>query len=143
MQGYILNIAIFSYNCFVDLNLEIHQLIDKEKIRESFREIIISIGENPDRDGLLDTPKRLAVLYEELFSGLKLNPDDVLSQSFQEPKNSDMIGIVGIPFYSVCEHHFLPFWGNVDVAYIPVDKIAGISKVVKVVEFFILYHLQV
>lgn len=134
MQGYILNIAIFSYNCFVDLNLEIHQLIDKEKIRESFREIIISIGENPDRDGLLDTPKRLAVLYEELFSGLKLNPDDVLIQSFQEPKNSDMIGIVGIPFYSVCEHHFLPFWGNVDVAYIPVDKIAGISKVVKVVE---------
>ena len=106
MQGYILNIPIFSYNCFVDLNLEIHQLIDKEKIRESFREIIISIGENPDRDGLLDTPKRLAVLYEELFSGLKLNPDDVLSQSFQEPKNSDMIGIVGIPFYSVCEHHF-------------------------------------
>ena len=75
MQGYILNIPIFSYNCFVDLNLEIHQLIDKEKIRESFREIIISIGENPDRDGLLDTPKRLAVLYEELFSGLKLNPD--------------------------------------------------------------------
>ena len=102
-------------------------MIDKEKIRESFREIIISIGENPDRDGLLDTPKRLAVLYEELFSGLKLNPDDVLSQSFQEPKNSDMRGIVGIPFYSVCEHHFLPFWGNVDVAYIPVDKIAGIS----------------
>ena len=86
MQGYILNIPIFSYNCFVDLNLEIHQLIDKEKIRESFREIIISIGENPDRDGLLDTPKRLAVLYEELFSGLKLNPDDVLSQSFQEPR---------------------------------------------------------
>ncbi len=134
MEGYILNILIFSYNCFVDLNMEIQELVNKEKIKESFREIIISIGENPDRDGLLDTPARLAVLYEELFSGLKLNPDEVLREFFQEPESSDMIGIVGIPFYSVCEHHFLPFWGNVDVAYIPTDKIVGISKLVKAVE---------
>jgi len=110
------------------------QLVDQEKIKRSFREIIISIGENPDRDGLLNTPERFAVLYEELFSGLKLNPDEVLRESFQEPENCDMIGIVGIPFYSVCEHHFLPFWGNVDVAYIPTDKIVGISKLVKAVE---------
>ncbi|MQG19099.1 MAG: GTP cyclohydrolase I FolE [SAR202 cluster bacterium] len=109
-------------------------LVDQAKIKKLFREIISSIGENPDRDGLLKTPERLAVLYEELFSGLKQNPDEVLNQSFDEPKNSDMVGIVGIPFYSICEHHFLPFWGNVDVAYIPTNKIAGISKVVKVVE---------
>ena len=87
-------------------------------------------------DNELQVAEKDEHLYSSTFvnSGLKLNPDDVLIQSFQEPKNSDMIGIVGIPFYSVCEHHFLPFWGNVDVAYIPVDKIAGISKVVKVVE---------
>ena len=119
MQGYILNIGIFSYNCFIDLNMEIQQLVNKEKIKKSFREIIISMGENPDRDGLLDTPARLAVLYEELFSGLKLNPDEVLRESFQEPESSDMIGVVGIPFYSVCEHHFLPFWGPKSIHVAP------------------------
>jgi GTP cyclohydrolase I len=107
--------------------------IDQERIARAVREIIEAIGEDPGREGLLETPERIGRLYAELFSGLALDPLDVLRRSFDED-HKEMVILKDIPFYSLCEHHFLPFHGSAHVGYVPEGRIVGVSKLARVVD---------
>lgn len=104
--------------------------VNKKKIEGLIREILIELGENPNREGLVDTPRRMANMYEEIFAGYKM--DSELEVSFSE--ETDTIIAKDIQFYSMCEHHMLPFYGKVHIAYIPNGKVFGISKLVRLVE---------
>lgn len=109
-------------------------VIDKERIKNAVREILSAIGDNPDREGLKDTPDRVARMYEEIFAGLHKDPrTDV--KVFQEDDHEEMILVKDIPLYSVCEHHLLPFIGMAHVVYIPrKGRIFGLSKVARIVD---------
>ncbi|HVP04546.1 MAG TPA: GTP cyclohydrolase I FolE [Dehalococcoidia bacterium] len=107
--------------------------IDQERIAAAVREIIAAIGEDASREGLVDTPERIARMYAELFSGVHLDPADVLRQGFQE-QHKEMVILKDIPFYSLCEHHFLPFHGAAHVGYVPEGRIVGVSKLARVVD---------
>lgn len=102
-------------------------MINKSKIIEATTQIIEAIGDDPNREGLVDTPKRIAKMYEEFFSGLDENPEDVLSTGFNE-NFQEIVLVKDIPFYSICEHHFLPMYGEAHVAYIPKGRVLGASK---------------
>lgn len=107
--------------------------IDTEKIEKSFKDILEALGEDTRREGLVDTPKRIAQSYTELFSGLSRDPKEVLQRTFTVEKD-DLIVEKNIDFYSMCEHHFLPFYGQIDVAYIPNGKIVGFGDIIKVID---------
>lgn len=107
--------------------------IDKPRIEAAVREILAAIGENPDRLGLLDTPGRVARMYEELFSGLHTNPGRHLKRVFEETYD-EMVLVRDISFNSTCEHHLLPFMGVAHIGYLPRGKVAGLSKLARVVE---------
>ena len=111
--------------------------IDGPRIEAAVREILAAIGEDPDRDGLKDTPSRVARAYEEMFAGLVQNPEDVLSAVF-ELGHEEMILVKDIELYSMCEHHLVPFHGVAHVAYIPgVDgRITGLSKIARLVDVY-------
>ncbi|MBM3660556.1 MAG: GTP cyclohydrolase I FolE [Actinobacteria bacterium] len=111
--------------------------VDKPRIEQAVREILAAIGENPDRDGLLRTPKRIADMYEEIFSGLHDEPSRHLTVTF-EADHDEMVMVRDIPFTSLCEHHFVPFTGRAHVAYIPGEdgRITGLSKLARLVEGF-------
>ncbi len=106
---------------------------DQERIARAVREIIEAVGEDPTREGLLDTPRRIAEMYEELFAGLRQDPRRVLASGFQE-SHREMVILKNIPFYSLCEHHFLPFHGRAHVGYVPEGRIVGASKIARVVD---------
>ncbi len=110
-------------------------MIDKQSIKEAVLQIIESIGEDPTREGLADTPRRLADMYEELFSGMGQDPVEELRVGY-EIGHKEMIVLRDIPFYSMCEHHFMPFYGVVHIGYIPdaEGRVVGISKLARVVE---------
>ena len=102
--------------------------MDKARIEKAVREILIAIGEDPDREGLVETPKRVANMYEEIFAGLDSDPHRLL-KVFDEGDNDEMVVVRDIPMYSMCEHHLLPFIGKAHIAYIPADgKVIGLSK---------------
>jgi len=105
-------------------------LINKKKIEKLVRQILIELGENPDREGLIGTPHRIAEMYEEIFSGYHMNSE--LDISFNE--ETDSIIARDIQFYSMCEHHMLPFFGKIHIAYVPSGKVFGISKLARLVE---------
>jgi GTP cyclohydrolase I len=107
--------------------------IDKPRIEAAVREILIAIGENPDREGLRRTPRRVAEAYQELFSGLRQDPRDYLGTSFDED-HREMVVLRDISFASLCEHHLLPFTGTAHVGYIPHGRIVGLSKLARLVE---------
>lgn len=107
--------------------------MDIQRIRAAVREIIVGVGEDPDREGLRDTPRRVAEMYAEVFSGLREDPADVLSIGFEEG-HQEMVIVKDIPFYSMCEHHFLPFHGVAHVGYIPNGRVVGLSKLARAVE---------
>jgi GTP cyclohydrolase IA len=109
--------------------------IDQEKIKKAVRQMLEAIGEDPDRDGLRDTPRRVAAMYEEIFHGLNQDPKKDLKVGF-ELGHREMVVLKDIPFYSMCEHHLLPFIGIAHVGYIPAKngRIVGISKIARVVE---------
>ncbi|MBC8536625.1 GTP cyclohydrolase I FolE [Feifania hominis] len=111
-------------------------MIDRKRAEAAVRELLLAVGENPDREGLRETPQRVARMYEEIFAGLHRDPaDDV--KIFVEDENDDMILIKDIPFYSVCEHHLLPFFGVAHVCYIPKGgRVLGLSKVARIVDGF-------
>jgi GTP cyclohydrolase I len=113
------------------------QRVDGKRIEAAVREILVAIGENPDRDGLRNTPARVARAYEEMFAGLGQDPADVLSAVF-ELGHEEMILVKDIELYSMCEHHLLPFHGVAHVAYIPgVDgRITGLSKIARLVDVY-------
>ncbi|KKC28966.1 GTP cyclohydrolase I [Caldanaerobacter subterraneus subsp. pacificus DSM 12653] len=112
----------------------VSKMIDKEKIKKAVREILEAIGEDPDREGLLETPDRVARMYEEIFSGLHTDVKDVI-KIFQEDEHQEIILVKDIPLYSMCEHHLLPFIGVAHVAYLPrKGRILGLSKVARIVD---------
>ena len=110
--------------------------MDKERIQNAVREILIAVGEDPDREGLLETPKRVANMYEEIFAGLTEDPKQHI-KLFNEQSNDEMVIVKDIPFYSMCEHYLLPFFGKAHIGYIPSDnKIIGLSKLARIVDNF-------
>lgn len=110
--------------------------IDKEKIMKAVTDILVAVGEDPTRPGLIETPKRVANMYEEMFAGLHENPKQHL-KLFDEKSNDEMVIVRDIPFASMCEHHLLPFVGKAHIAYIPNDnKIIGLSKFARIVDNF-------
>ncbi|MCR6546326.1 GTP cyclohydrolase I FolE [Dehalobacterium formicoaceticum] len=112
--------------------------MDKARIERAVREIIEAIGEDPEREGLVNTPKRVARMYEEIFSGLTEDAREHLKVQFCDEKHEEMILVKDIPLYSMCEHHLMPFYGKAHVAYIPKrdGKITGLSKLARTVECF-------
>ena len=109
--------------------------VDQARVEKAVREILEAIGEDPERDGLRDTPARVARMYEEIFAGLHSDPADHLSVTF-EADHDEMVMVRDIPCYGVCEHHLVPFIGQAHVAYIPNEdgRITGLSKLARVVE---------
>ncbi len=101
-----------------------------KRVERLIRQLLIELGENPDREGLIHTPVRMAEMYEEIFSGYRMNAE--LDVSFSE--ETDAIIAKNIEFYSMCEHHMLPFFGKIHIAYIPSGKVLGISKLARLVE---------
>ena len=108
--------------------------MDKRRIEKAVREILIAVGENPARRDIKDTPRRVADMYEEILSGMKINPEKELEVIF-EKDHDEIILLRGIPLYSICEHHLLPFIGKAHVAYIPKgNRVTGLSKLARVVD---------
>lgn len=112
------------------------RIMDKQRIENAVREILLAIGEDPDREGLMETPKRVANMYAEIFSGLEDDPKRHL-KIFNEADNDEMVIVRDIPMYSMCEHHLLPFVGKAHIAYIPENgKVIGLSKLARIVDSF-------
>lgn len=110
--------------------------MDRQKIERAVKLIIEAIGENPKRKDLIDTPKRVAQMYEEIFSGLKDDPRKALEVVLDQ-KHEEIVLLKDIPFQSICEHHFLPFIGKAHIAYIPKGgRVTGLSKLIRVVEIY-------
>ena len=109
--------------------------MDKKKIEEGIRLVLEGIGEDRERPGIKDTPKRVADMFAEIFAGLKTAEDDLL-KPIEGESHDEMILLKDIPFYSVCEHHLLPFIGKAHIAYIPSGKIVGLSELAKALEHF-------
>lgn len=107
--------------------------VDLARVEAAVREIILAVGEDPEREGLLDTPARVARMYAELFEGLRIDPRDFLKVGF-DAGHEEMVILRDIPFYSICEHHFMPFHGKAAVGYIPDGRVAGLSKIARLVE---------
>ena len=114
-----------------------HEAVDLERIRAAVIEILEAIGEDPQREGLLRTPERVANMYAEVFAGLREDPEHHLKVQF-EAGHDEMVLVKDIPFYSMCEHHLLPFVGKAHVAYVPGEhgKITGLSKLARLVEAY-------
>lgn len=113
------------------------QEIDQPRIAAAVREILEAIGEDPDRDGLVDTPKRVAKAYAEFFAGLHQDAADHLATTF-DIEHDEMVLVKDIPFYSTCEHHLVPFYGSAHIGYIPGQggKVTGLSKLARLVEVY-------
>jgi GTP cyclohydrolase I len=109
--------------------------VDLERIQRAMREIVEAVGEDPEREGLRRTPERVARMYAELFEGLRIDPKELLSVGF-EVDHDEMVILKDIPFYSVCEHHFMPFHGVAAVGYIPDGRIVGLSKLARLVDAY-------
>ena len=106
---------------------------DSDRILSAVHEILVSIGENPEREGLLDTPNRVVELYRDIFSGLRSDPEEVLSVFFEE-NHTEPVAFTDISFNSICEHHLLPFYGYAHIAYLPKGRVIGASKVSRLVD---------
>lgn len=109
--------------------------MDEKKIREAVKMILEAIGEDPEREGLVETPDRIARMYKEIFAGLDESPEKHLKKVFTVDSD-DIVLERDITFYSMCEHHLLPFYGKAHIAYIPDGKVVGLSKLARTVEVF-------
>ncbi len=110
-------------------------MFDQDKIKEGVRLILEGVGEDPNREGLLETPERVAKMYQEIFGGLEQDAKEHLAKRFT-CDNNEMVLEKDITFYSTCEHHLLPFYGKAHVAYIPNGEVVGLSKIPRTVEVF-------
>jgi GTP cyclohydrolase I len=108
--------------------------VDHERLRAAVRELLLAVGEDPDREGLAETPDRVARMYAELFSGMRRDPRELLKKTFAQKNYDEMVLQKDIGFESICEHHLLPFIGKAHVAYVPNGRIVGLSKLARVVE---------
>ncbi len=109
--------------------------MDSDKIRQAIRLLLEGIGEDPEREGLVETPDRIARMYEEICGGMTQSAEEHLKKVFTVD-NEEMVVEMDIPFYSMCEHHMLPFYGKIHVAYIPNGKVVGLSKLARTVEVY-------
>jgi GTP cyclohydrolase I len=109
--------------------------VDVDRIAKAVREILVAIGENPDREGLKRTPLRVAHMYAEMFDGMRTNPADHLRTFFAE-KYDELVVLRDVSFHSMCEHHLLPFEGRCHIAYLPNGRVVGLSKLARVVDAF-------
>lgn len=107
-----------------------------DAIADAVRMILEGIGEDVEREGLCETPQRVARMYAEVFGGLTVNPADVVSTVFDDENHEEMVMVKDIPFYSMCEHHLIPFHGKAHVAYLPKGRLTGLSKMARLVEVF-------
>ena len=107
--------------------------MDYDRIQNAVREVLVAIGEDPRREGLIDTPRRVAEMYGDLFSGIGKDPAGVLTTGFDEAYDETFI-LRDVPFHSICEHHFLPFFGNAHIAYIPTGRVVGASKLARALD---------
>jgi GTP cyclohydrolase I len=107
--------------------------IDVDRVERAVRELLIGIGQDPGRDGLLETPKRVSQMYLEIAGGTKEEAVDVLRTQFEED-HQEMVIVRDVPFYSLCEHHLLPFFGTAHVGYLPQGKVVGISKLARAID---------
>ena len=110
-------------------------MVDKKKIEEAVRLLLEGIGEDETREGIIDTPARIGRMYEEICSGYEEDPSDILSRTFTSD-SSELVIEKDITFYSMCEHHMMPFFGKAAIAYIPDGKVVGISKLARLVEVY-------
>jgi GTP cyclohydrolase I len=110
--------------------------VDKPSIEKAIAEILRSIGENPQREGLVKTPERVARMYTELLGGYRQDPLDLINNALFDVEYDDMVIVRDIEFFSLCEHHMLPFMGRAHVAYIPKKKVIGLSKIPRIVDMF-------
>lgn len=110
--------------------------VEKLQIEDLVRELLLAIGEDPEREGLLKTPQRVAEMYTELTSGYRTSPEELIDGAIFTVKYDEMVLIKDIEFYSLCEHHILPFFGKAHVGYIPNGKVIGFSKIPRIVDFF-------
>ena len=110
-------------------------MVEEQRIKSAVADILQAIGEDPGREGLLDTPDRVARMYSELFWGIGVDPGSALNATFEEDgHHEDVVTVRDVSFYSMCEHHLLPFFGRVHIGYVPNGKIAGASKLPRTVE---------
>lgn len=116
--------------------------VDGPKIEDATREILTAVGEDPTREGLLNTPNRVARMYEELLDGYRTDPVKLINGALFDVEYDDMVIVKDIEFSSLCEHHMLPFLGHAHVAYIPRGKVIGLSKIPRIVDMFA-HRLQV
>jgi GTP cyclohydrolase IA len=110
--------------------------IDTDRIENAVREIIEALGEDPKREGLAETPERVARFYAEVFGGIHNDPGEVIDAFFGEEHYQEIVMVREIPFYSMCEHHFVPFHGQAHVAYMPQGRVTGLSKLARLVDGF-------
>ncbi len=114
----------------------LNESVDQPRIADAMREIIDAVGENPEREGLLKTPERIGRMYEEILSGYKQDPVALINEALFDVDYDDMVLVRDIEFFSLCEHHMLPFMGRAHVAYIPSGKVIGLSKIPRIVDMF-------
>ena len=110
--------------------------IDEERIRHAVLDMLYAFGEDPDREGLRDTPERVARMYQELLAGYRVDPIALVNDALFEVSYDEMVIVKDIEFYSLCEHHMLPFIGRAHVAYIPNGRVLGLSKIPRIVDMF-------
>ena len=110
--------------------------LDLDTIEKSVAAILCAIGEDPDREGLINTPHRVAKSYQELLAGYRMDPKALINEAVFDVAYDEMVIVRDIEFYSMCEHHMLPFIGRAHVAYIPTDKVIGLSKIPRIVDLF-------
>lgn len=110
--------------------------IDQDTIQQAVRQLLLAVGEDPNRQGLLGTPKRVAEMYAELLDGYRADPIELLNGALFEVKYDEMVVVRDIEFYSLCEHHMLPFLGRAHFAYLPRDRVIGLSKIPRIVDMF-------
>ena len=111
-------------------------ILKSNTLESNYRQILKDLGENPDREGLLKTPERVAKAMKFLTNGYEINPDDIVKQAIFHEEYSEMVLVKDIEIYSLCEHHVLPFFGKAHIAYIPNGKIVGLSKIPRVVDSY-------
>ncbi|HKY47274.1 MAG TPA: GTP cyclohydrolase I FolE [Acidimicrobiia bacterium] len=110
--------------------------VDRPAIEEAVRKILVAIGEDPEREGLRETPQRVARMYAEIFDGVGRDPGEVVDAFFGDEHYQEIVMVREIPFYSSCEHHLVPFHGKAHVAYIPQGRVTGLSKLARLIEGF-------
>ena len=118
------------------LNPEWKENFDQESLQSAISQVLVAVGENPNREGLKNTPKRVSRMYTELLAGYRADPEKLVNSAVFEVTYDEMVIVRDIEFYSMCEHHLLPFMGRVHVAYIPSGKVIGLSKIPRIVDMF-------